>query len=71
LHFAFAFAFCILHLHFAFCISISRQKFGIFPIQVLNFPPTFLDSIGEEEEEEAHGDNRGTSSLAFSVKPIS
>ena len=37
----------------------------------MNFPPTFLDSIGGgEEEEEGHGDNRGSSSLAFSVKPI-
>ena len=62
-----------MHFAFAFAFNISRQKFGIFPIQVLNFPPTFLDSMGEEEEEEGeegHGDNRGTSSLAFSVKPI-
>ena len=54
----FAFAFCISHFHFHFAFCILHLH--------LNFPPTFLDSIGEEEEEEGeHGDNRGTSSLGI------
>ena len=41
--------------------KLESEKFRIFPIQILNFPPTFLDSIEEGE----HGDNRGTSSLGI------
>ena len=61
--FAFAFAFCILHFEFKFPAKNSE----FFRFKYLNFPPKNLDSIAEEEG--GHGDNIGTSSLAFSVKP--
>ena len=66
----FAFAFCIFHFSFAFEFPAKNSEF--FRFKYLNFPPKNLDSIGGEGEggEEGHGDNRGTSSLAFSVKPI-
>ena len=68
LHFAFAFCICILHVTFAFEFPAKNSEF--FRFKYLNFPPKNLDSIAEEEGEGGHGDNIGTSSLAFSVKPI-
>ena len=66
LHFAFCiryFAFCILH--FAFEFPAKNSEF--FRFKYLNFPPTFLDSIGGGGGAgggAGHGDNRGTSCIA-------
>ena len=61
----------ILHLHFFnFAFKFPAKNSEFFRFKYLNFPPTFLDSIGAEEAEEAeaeHGDNRGTSSFGHSA----
>ena len=60
-----------MHLHFEFKFPAKNSEF--FRFKYLNFPPTFLDSIGGAGAgggggagggAGGHGDNRGTSCIA-------